>query len=247
MYCIAPVRTRVGGVTSAPKTCTSRRLNPRSGPNPSPCRCAVSTAAFQSGSTPSSSGRMGKRLPPARKTTGLCARRDDRRSRSVRASVASRPPTSTPSIVTPPASFVGEPAKTSPRTTAVATTESSKIKRRLPTSPRVPGRFQNEELPLEDEKLDAARDVELDAGDVRGEVGAEERDGVRDLLGLPRTAKRRPLHDPLVRLCVRHRKRLGPDHAGHDGVARDAAPGAFHRERARQAEKTRLRRRVARL
>src|SRR4051812_46991798 len=257
LYCIAPESTRMGGVTSAPKTCTSRRLKPRRGPNPSPCRCAVSTAAFQSGSTPISTGRIGKRFPRARKTTGASARRADRRSRSVLASVASRPPTSTPSIVTPPASFVGEPAKTRPRTTAVATTESSKKKRRLPTSTRVPGRFQNEDFPKElasqrsefseHEKLDAARDVELDAGDVRGEVGAKERDRVRDLLGLARTAKGRPLDDPLVRLGVRHRKRFRPDHAGHDRVAGDAMAGAFHGERARQTEETGLRRRVARL
>ena len=36
----------------------------------------------------------------------------------------------------------------------------------------------------EDEQLDAAGDVELDAGDVAREVGAEERDRVRDVVGL---------------------------------------------------------------
>jgi hypothetical protein len=38
----------------------------------------------------------------------------------------------------------------------------------------------------EHEELDASRDVELDARDVRGEVGAQECDRVRDVLRLPR-------------------------------------------------------------
>jgi hypothetical protein len=43
------------------------------------------------------------------------------------------PPTSTPSIVTPFAIVVGEPANTKPSTTAAATIESSRKRRRRRT------------------------------------------------------------------------------------------------------------------
>src|SRR4029077_5371196 len=128
-----------------------------------------------------------------------------------------------PSIVTPPASFVGEPAKTSPSTTAVAASESSRKRRRRRTAFRLAGA-------LEGEELDAAGDVELDAGDVRGEVGAEEGDRVRDLLRLTRPLEGGSRDDPLVHLRVRHVEGLGADDAGHDRVAGDSVAGALHGE-----------------
>src|SRR5258706_465573 len=57
---------------------------------------------------------------------------------------------------------------------------------------------------LEHEQLDAAGDVELDAGHVRGEVGAEKGDRVRDVLRLPRPLEDRSVGDPLVHRGARH-------------------------------------------
>ena len=70
-----------------------------------------------------------------RRSTGRFATAAERFSSRARAAEAWRPPTSTPSIVTPFARVVGEPAKTSPRTIAVATTESSRKSRRRRTAP----------------------------------------------------------------------------------------------------------------
>src|SRR5579864_7798761 len=173
--------------------------------------------------------------------TGLFATASERRCRSARASFAWSPPTSMPSILTPCASTVGEPANAKPRTTTLATIASSKKARRRRTVGWYPG------APLEDEELDAAGDVELDAGDVRGEVGAEEGDRVRDLLRLTRPPEGGAGDDPLVHLGVRHVEGLGADDARHDRVAGDAVARAFNRKRSGQAEKPGLRRRVARL
>src|SRR6476620_1524056 len=136
LYSSAPLRTCVGGVTSSPKTSTPSRLKPRSGPNPSPCRLATCTACAQSGSTPSSRARIGKRLPAAVKTSAASARRAERRSRSALASFVFIPPTSMPSIETPFAIVDGDPAKARPRRTAIAASPTYKIFR--PTTCRVP-------------------------------------------------------------------------------------------------------------
>src|SRR5689334_703092 len=144
-------------------------------------------------------------LPPATKTTGFCASASERRCRRARASFASSPPTSMPSIVTPEASLVGDPANAKPSTTSVATTasRSRRTRRRTPTS--LAG--------SEHEQLDSSRDVEVDSRDVRGQLGAEERDRVRDLLGVARPAERRPPDDPLVHLGVPHLVGLRADDA----------------------------------
>src|SRR6266511_6286021 len=92
----------------------------------------------------------------------------------------------------------------------------------------------------ERKELDAAADVELDPGDIAGEVGTEEGDRIRDVLRLARATHGRPTDHPLVHLRVAEVERLGSDHAGDDRVHRDPVPGALERERARQAEKPRL-------
>src|SRR6185436_3286986 len=99
----------------------------------------------------------------------------------------------------------------------------------------------------EHEELDASRDVELDARDVRGEVGAQECDRVRDVLRLPRALEHRPRGDPLVHGCVGHVERLCPYDARNDRVARDPVAPTLHRERLREAEDPGFRRRGARL
>src|SRR6266540_2755952 len=96
------------------------------------------------------------------------------------------------------------------------------------------------------EELYASRDGQADARDVRGEVGAEEGDGVRDLLRLAGAPHRGPFDHPLVHLGVPQAESLGPDHAGNDRVAGDPVPAALERERARESEDPRLRRRVGR-
>src|SRR3954451_19605728 len=63
----------------------------------------------------------------------------------------------------------------------------------------------------EDEELDAAGDVQLDAGDVPGEVGAEPGDRVGDVLRLAGPLEDGSIRDPLVHRRVRHVERLGPD------------------------------------
>src|SRR5205823_11024228 len=92
------------------------------------------------------------------------------------------------------------------------------------------------------EKLYSAADIQLDAGDVGGEVGAEEGDRVRDLLRLAGPPERRAGDDPLVHDGIRHAEGLGGDYAGHDRVAGDPVPGALHREGAGEAEEACLRR-----
>src|SRR5260221_14632315 len=144
---------------------------------PSPWRRASAIAARQSARTPSSLGRIGNVWPEATNTTGFSASTAALRSSSALASWASSPPTPTPSIRTPSAIFAAEPAKTKPRTTPAATRASATARSRRRTAGMV--------APvLEDEQLDAARDVELDTGDVRREVGAEERDRIRNVLGV---------------------------------------------------------------
>src|SRR5438477_440906 len=117
---------------------------------------------------------------------------------------------------------------------------------RVPSYPRV-NLLESRRRRSEDEQLDAAADVELDPRHVRGQVGAEEGDDVRDLLRLARAAEGGPLHYPLVHGRVRHLERLRLDHARDDCVAGDPVPAALHRERLRQSEQPCLRRRVARL
>src|SRR3954452_9636138 len=83
----------------------------------------------------------------------------------------------------------------------------------------------------DDEELDAAGDVQLDAGDVPGEVGAEPGDRVGDVLRLAGPLEDGSIRDPLVHRRVRQVERLGPDDPGNDGVGGDAVLTAFHRER----------------
>ena len=99
----------------------------------------------------------------------------------------------------------------------------------------------------EHEQFDAAGHVQLDAGDVGGQVGAEERDRVGDVLRLARALEHRPVGDPLVHRGVRHVESLGADDARDDRVARDPVTTSLHRQRLRQSEQARLRRRVRRL
>src|SRR3954452_8211072 len=100
---------------------------------------------------------------------------------------------------------------------------------------------------LEDEEIYTAGYDKADAGDVRREIGAEERDSVRDLLRLPDAAHRGAPDHALVHLGVAHVERLCADDPGDDRVAGDAVPASLERERAREAEDARLRRRVGRL
>src|SRR6476619_2988428 len=64
---------------------------------------------------------------PTRKVTGTAASSAERRSRVTRAWRTVLPPTSTPAIRTPLASRLGEPAKTSPRTTAARAVRAARI------------------------------------------------------------------------------------------------------------------------
>src|SRR3954453_16629322 len=100
---------------------------------------------------------------------------------------------------------------------------------------------------LEGEELDPAGDVQADAGDVRGQGGAQERDRVRDVLRLTGTAEGSAPRHPLVHLLVAEPEGLRADDPGHDRVARDPVPRALERERPGQAQQAGLRRRVARL
>src|SRR5207244_2854756 len=99
----------------------------------------------------------------------------------------------------------------------------------------------------EGKELDSTADVELDTGEVGGEVGAEEDDRVGDVRGLPGTSHRRSPDHALVHLRIAELERLRADDAGDDRVDRDPVAGALERERPRQSEQTRLGRRIARL
>src|SRR5256714_14488593 len=99
----------------------------------------------------------------------------------------------------------------------------------------------------EGEELDAAADVQPDAGYVARQVRTEEGDRVRDVLWLACAPHGRPPHHALVHLRVAESKRLGADDPRDDGVAGDPVARAFEGERARQPEEARLRRGIARL
>src|SRR5689334_20669475 len=108
--------TRVGGETSAPKTRTPIRLKPRIGPTPSPWLNASFTASSQSASTPRLTGFSRQWRPAAVNVTGTSDSAAARRSSFRRAWPAVSPPTSTPSILTPAAIVLGDPAKIKPST-----------------------------------------------------------------------------------------------------------------------------------
>src|SRR5215213_5872063 len=99
----------------------------------------------------------------------------------------------------------------------------------------------------EGKELDSTAHVEADAGDVGGEVGAEKRDRVRDVLRIPRSPERGAIRHALEHLRFREPQRLRRDDPGDDRIARDAKASAFERKRLRQAQDPRLGRRVARL
>ena len=128
------------------------------------------------------------------------------------AAARSSPPTSTPAIVVPDARRGSETREqggsrdASTRTSAArgrldapgirgqpagASSEERSSRRRTRVKERVAEAdhrvlaSRRSYSPSEDEELDAAGDVELDPRDVRGEVRAEERDRVRDVLRLP--------------------------------------------------------------
>ena len=93
------------------------------------------------------------------------------------------------------------------------------------------------------EQLDAAADVDLRAGDVRGEVGAEKRDGIRARPPARpgrRNAVRRAMRSSIARIA--EAERLRRDDPRNDRVGSDPVPRAFERERLRQPEQARLRR-----
>src|SRR5438105_7255916 len=96
-----------------------------------------------------------------------------------------------------------------------------------------PSRFTSRHSPmaLGREEGDAARDLERDAGDVAGLVGAEEGDRVGDVGGLPEALEDRPLLEALVdRIRLgRGLARLAADDAGHDRVGGDAVAPALQR------------------
>src|SRR4051812_3791681 len=83
---------------------------------------------------------------------------------------------------------------------------------------------------LEREELDAAGDVQADAGDVAREIGAQKGDRVRDVLRLADAAQRRPLDHPLVHLRVAEMERLAADDPGDDRVDGDPVPRALERQ-----------------
>src|ERR1044072_2873824 len=79
------------------------------------------------------------------------------------------------------------------------------------------------------------------SGDEAGVVGGEEHDAARDLLGLAEAPGRDQRQDILVEHVLRHRlHHLGRDVAGADRIHRDAALGAFLRQRLGEAEIARL-------
>ena len=77
----------------------------------------------------------------------------------------------------------------------------------------------------------AAIDRQCRAGDETSFVGDEEQDGPRDVLGLAEPADRDARHDLLQDVLRHGAHHLGIDIAGRDGVDRDAARGAFLRQR----------------
>ena len=108
--------------------------------------------------------------------------------------------------MTPAGIFEGEPAKTAPKTAASASATATAAASDLPEQPRARASSTRVEHALlrpdrqrgkssrpwsalsEREQLDPAAHVEPDARDVGGEVGAEEGDRVRDVIGLARAA-----------------------------------------------------------
>ena len=248
-YWSEPFRTRVGGVTSAPKNVTSSRLKPRSGPKPSPWRCAASTAAFQSGSTPSSVGRIGNRLPAAVKTTGRWARRADSALEQL-AGVGRLEPADVDAVDPsrrPRSSSASRRrrARARPRPRRATSGEEDEAAHHCP---RVAGRSESGQVISRTTKSSTPPET-LSSMPVMYEARSEQRNAIAFAIscGSPGPLEHGAGDDPLVHRRVRHVERLGADHAGHDRVARDPVPAALHRERPRQAEQPGLRRRVARL
>src|SRR5712691_10093797 len=69
---------------------------------------------------------------------------------------------------------------------------------------------------LERKQVNSAGHVHDLTGDVARFLGAEERDGIGDILRLPRFAENGALDDALVHLGVAHLVGLGSDHPGRD-------------------------------
>src|SRR5436190_13323209 len=106
------------------------RRKPRTGAKPSPCRRAAPPAPPQSASTPSSLGAIVQVRLPTVNVTGVWRSRRARPASASRASSGVMPPTSTPWIRTPAASFSGEPAKPTPTATPHAATKAAPARSR---------------------------------------------------------------------------------------------------------------------
>src|SRR5919201_167260 len=255
---------------SAPNSLTRIRRSPRSGTKPSARSWASLTAAGQSAAMPRSTGRTRHSRAPARNTTAWFATARARARSFAIAWPLVSPPTSTPAMRTPAAIRSEAPANENPTSSPPATATAPSASRRRASSRRAKARRRRASLTalepastrkarslsaplpdscdaLEGKKLDPAAHVQLDPGDVAGQVGAEERDRVCDFLRLAGSAQRSPADHSLVHLWVAEGERLGGDHARHDRVDRDAVPRPFERGRPRQSEQTGFGGRVARL
>src|SRR5215510_14937016 len=94
------------------------------------------------------------------------------------------------------------------------------------------------------EKIHAARHRQHGARNVAGALGAQERDRIRHVLGLPLALHRHALDHPLVE---RAQLGVGRDYARRDRVARDVVPGTLEGDRLREADQPDLARRVGSL
>src|SRR5258708_5076277 len=99
------------------------------------------------------------------------------------------------------------------------------------------------------EQGDAAGDLDDRARDVPRLVRAEERDGVGNVLGLPKPFEHSPGLESLVQgiRLGRGFARFGFDDPGRDRVGRDVVPPAFECSRLGEADESRLGGRIARL
>src|SRR2546430_6183440 len=99
------------------------------------------------------------------------------------------------------------------------------------------------------EERDATGDLDHRPGDVPRLLGAQERDRVRDVVGLAESLEDRAGLEALVHRAVRSRGLacLGFDDAGRDRVGGDVVAPSLERRRPGQPDQARLRRRVARL
>src|SRR5262245_7480599 len=99
-------------------------------------------------------------------------------------------------------------------------------------------------LALEGEQVHSAGDREHGPGDVPGALRAEERDGIRDVLGLPLLLHGDALDHPLVH---RRQVRVRADDARRDHVAGHVVACALKRDRLGEPDHAHLTRRVGRL